>query len=454
MPTDEHKMQRSDVYFFASIFKIPVLKISPLHKDSNKSHGGGDKISSLQEINVALLQEAVVYFIDWESKNNILLTKENRLSCLPYNIEISRILQNILDKITKHSSFESVYKELLQEHKNTFFNQQELEKLKNTFVNSTRFQRNNEKLIVKINRFGHAMDPDRGILYFCAMLFGGQNITTKIIIHRERKIGKESHKTLFDVLSKNIVSKLYALLDCQIDSNQALKIFTTATGIMLDFEKVDSTHYIKISDENLEIFLQIYPSMTYKSLFLNATKLQLCDYKHDILCEITWNYEIIKKYLQSLYSIHSNTPLDIKPLSFKNAKEDIITYASCILLQKIGCKILAMSYPAAQGDKAIIIGQGRENRRIYLDIIAYKDSQKFFVLLQENKEKYNDLKDDVKKLNTIKKEYLPELHALLQKLGLIESKKENIILGLGAKYPKNMQYFDVDYIFSFDIDSK
>lgn len=43
---------------------------------------------------------------------------------------------------------------------------------------------------------------------------------------------------------------------------------------------------------------------------------------------------------------------------------------------------------------------------------------------------------------------------MLQKLGLIESKKENIILGLGAKYPKNMQYFDVDYIFSFDIDSK
>ena len=42
--TNDHKMQRSDVYFWASLFKIPVLKISPLCKDYSENHGGVIKL--------------------------------------------------------------------------------------------------------------------------------------------------------------------------------------------------------------------------------------------------------------------------------------------------------------------------------------------------------------------------------------------------------------------------
>lgn len=453
VPTDDHKMQRSDVYFFASMFKIPVLKISPFSKGSNTSHGGGDKISFLQEINIALQDNGIVYFIDWKDQNTILLTQEYRLSCIPYNKDIEDILRNIVIKIKKHKSFKSAYEELLQEHKKQFFNKQEIENLKKIFVNSTRFQRNRNEITIKVNRLGHAMDPDRGILYFCSMLFGRQNNTTKIIIHRESKVGKESYKALFCGLSKNILEKLHILIEAKtMDSQKALEIFTTATGITLEFDKIDSIHYT-ISDKNLIKFLQTYSSITYKSIFFTTTRLKLCDYKHKVLCEISWNYRIVQQYLQSLHATSHNMPLILTPLSCANAKEDIITYASCLLLQKIGAKILSVSYPAAQGDRAIIIGQGRTTKRIYLDIIAYTDSQKVFVLLQENKERYNDLQEDAKKLNDIKTRYTPELHTLLQKLHFIESTKSNIMLGLGAKYPKKTRYLDVDYIFSFDISS-
>lgn len=120
----------------------------------------------------------------------------------------------------------------------------------------------------------------------------------------------------------------------------------------------------------------------------------------------------------------------------------------------MGCEILAISYPDAQGDKAILIGNGRATKRIYLDIIAkFKDkTHKIFVLLQENKEKYADLKDDELKLLNLKDKYVANLSTLLNKLNFkYELKKQDIFLGLGSKYARNSVYFDVDYIIAFDI---
>lgn len=83
VPTDDHKMQRSDVYFWASLFQIPVLKIAPLLKNPIGKHGGGDKITLLQEINLTLKQKAVVYFIDWQSNKNYgLITHNEKPSCI------------------------------------------------------------------------------------------------------------------------------------------------------------------------------------------------------------------------------------------------------------------------------------------------------------------------------------------------------------------------------------
>ena len=39
---------------------------------------------------------------------------------------------------------------------------------------STRFLWQENNLKVKINRFGHAMDPDRGVLFFANMLLGSK----------------------------------------------------------------------------------------------------------------------------------------------------------------------------------------------------------------------------------------------------------------------------------------
>lgn len=164
VPTDDHKMQRSDVYFWASIFQVPVLKISPLNKDSLNNHGGGDKITLLQEINLSMKQGAIVYFIDWESTDSVLLANPNRLSCIAYNYKIYTLLFNLVSKLKQYSSFLQFYQTLLIEQRN-YADKQQLDSLKNIFTNSTRFQKKDDNLVVKINRFGHAMDPDRGFYF-------------------------------------------------------------------------------------------------------------------------------------------------------------------------------------------------------------------------------------------------------------------------------------------------
>lgn len=133
-------------------------------------------------------------------------------------------------------------------------------------------------------------------------------------------------------------------------------------------------------------FLENYNSITYKSIFINSSCLRLCDTYSNIICELSWNANVAKEYLLSLKG-GINNATTLYPLTMQNAKEDIITFASVVLLQKIGAKTLSVSYPGAQGDKAILIGNGRQTKRIYVDIIAHKDSKKCFVLLQEIKKR-------------------------------------------------------------------
>lgn len=255
-----------------------------------------------------------------------------------------------------------------------------------------------------------------------------------------------------------VLKQRLSLLAKPFSEKTALDIFKIATGITLDFTKITSKRY-KILDNDLKDFLQTYKSIVYKSIFLNSCRLQLCDYNHSVICEIEWSDKIIKDYLNSLKT-DIKTPLKLYPLSPIKAKEDIITYASVKLLEKIGCKILAVSYPDAQGDKAILIGQGRATKRIYLDIIvAISHSKqikplKIFVLLQENKAKYADLKDDENKLLDLKNNHFDSLEVLLEKLDFTHTlSKNDMYLGLGSKCSKKSTLLNVDYIFAFDIQS-
>lgn len=466
VPTDDHKMQRSDVYFWSAIYKVPILKIYPYNKGMAQQFGGGDKINDEIEIALAYNFGALFFPIQWETIENTdtLETKDNALSCIYYNHEITSTLAIIIDNFSKTDSYSNYYdslKNIYAKKYDLILKKYDKTKLCSIITNSNRFKWHSNSLITKINRFGHAMDPDRGILYFTNMLLGIKNCITEFQINRNCDFNSRGgYKSLFDGVSKekllcDYVKNIIETKNNIFDDNDALYIFEQALNIdgFNIFEKIDNHKYI-IADDKLNKFLKQCPSITAKCIFLLSSKLILTDINRNIICQISWNGDVIKEYFNSINSINY-TPIEIKQLTHEEAKEDIITFASVELYKKMNCKLIAVSYPGAQGDRCILNGEGRKVLREYIDIIAYQQNDdKIIVFLEECKENIINSTSDIKKLNNIinSKEKKQGLMKLLNKTSNIQ-KIDNINISLGAKLKQNMQPADVDYIFMFEIDN-
>ena len=169
VPTDDHKMQRSDVYFWSAVYKVAMMKIYPSSKGMSQDFGGGDKFTDDAEAIIAFQRGGLFYPIHWETIPNteILRTKENALSCIYYSIEIQDVLNDVFMSFTHEDSFKNFFEKLRDCYKAKnadLFGKWDNKKLKALISNSTRFRWLGDRLVSKINRFGHAMDPDRGVL--------------------------------------------------------------------------------------------------------------------------------------------------------------------------------------------------------------------------------------------------------------------------------------------------
>lgn len=468
VPTDDHKMQRSDVYFWSAVFKTPVMKISPSTKGMGQGFGGGSKFTDEYEVAVAYRAGACFYPIEWETPigKDVLPTKESALSCIYHSQEIKKVLCTLITEFNNSNSHNDYYCRIRNEYNKSYscvINSPKYKGkgLRDIISNSTRFQWCGDRLCVKINRFGHAMDPDRGVLYFVNMLIGFENTTTEIQVNRSTISGRGGYNSLFDALARKdtlikYVKNIYNNKNNIFTEKDAIYVFMHALNIekSLTIEKVSNKKY-RISDDALKQFLFNHPSMTAKSIFYLSSELRLTDTKRNPICSITWNKKSVDEYLKSVNTTNYRA-ISINPLSFEAAKEDIITFASVELYRRINIKLLAVSYPGAQGDRCILTGEGRSVLRTYVDIIAYngkKDNAAIF--LEECKDLLSKSISDVKKLNDIKDD--PQKYA---GLALLARKTEGITnisevyISVGAKATRNSQKLDVDYIFMFDLDSK
>lgn len=385
VPTDDHKMQRSDVCYWSAAFKVPMMKISPVSKGMEQAFGGGDKITDELEIALACKMNAVMYLIKWKNEvgKNILCVNDNALSCIYHSEEIKNILGKIIKHFINASLFEEYFNTLQNEYRKSnskIIAKYSTSDMKSVITESTRFHWYNDKLCVKINRFGHAMDPDRGVLYFANMLLGAENIITEIQVNRPNEFTcRGGYSSLFDALGRQALLKEYTQKIIKAGNiftdDNAIYIFKTALNIdsFLPFIKTGEHEYV-IKDEDLEEFLLNHHSITAKTIFFLSTELRLTDKNRDSICTIKWNIGPIKKFMNSVLDC-GFTITDIVPFSDIRAKEDIITFASVELYKRMHCSLLAVSYPGAQGDRCVLTGRGRNVLRTYIDIIAYKDSK-------------------------------------------------------------------------------
>lgn len=465
VPTDDHKMQRSDVYYWGAVYKTPIMKIYPLSKGMAQDFGGGDKITDADEIVLAKHHGAIFYPIQWHTipRSDVLDTKRNALSCIANNAEIKTVLSQLLKCFNDNSTIDSFYNGLLHNYDQRYSHilaQRNTNNIKSLISNSTRFHWDNDNLTVKINRFGHAMDPDRGVLFFVNMLVGAEHTVTEIQVNRDSDFNaRGGYSSLFDALSRknelsSYVKNLIHTQSNTFSDENALHIFVTALNLPTSlFTKVSNAKYT-IDDAKLYDFLIKHPSISIKSIFFLSTKLILTDQYRRTICSITWNAAPIEQYLNTLYEANY-TPLEISLLSHSAAKEDIVTYASVELYKKMQCDLLAVSYPGAQGDRCILSGgTGRKVLRTYVDIIAYQENAGITtVYLEECKDDISKSVDDAHKLNALIKdeEKLKGLSALYKKT-IGREAPLSLNIGIGAKYSSMPPAMDVDYIFMFRID--
>lgn len=466
VPTDDHKMQRSDVYYWSALFKVPMLKISPSTKGMGQNFGGGDRITNAQEQVLAYSRGAIFYPINWDSKNglDILPTKENALSCIPKNKNIAEIIALLINTFTDSSDYNTFYNALIKNYSTFYreiFSSTTICSIRENITDSTRFHWYGDKLCVKINRFGHAMDPDRGVLYFANMLVGAQNTIAEIQVNRPKDFAcRGGYNALFDALAKkkNLLSYVANIVEKQnnrFTDENAIYILTHALNIenALSFKKVGEHQYI-IEDDVLKKFLLTHSSIVSKTIFFLTTKLILTDKDRNTICAICWNESPIKEYLTHVNTCNY-TPTVINPLTIQEAKEDIITFASVELYKNLHCELLATSYPGAQGDRCILTGSGRTVLRTYVDIVAYKRTSKGIeVFLEECKDSFTKSASDVKKLNDIvkSKSKAEGLKLLFAKI-IQQDDIDEIYTSVAAKYSRTIPRFMVDYIFMFSLSS-
>ena len=442
VPTDDHIMQRSDVMYWSAKFKVPSLKISPLSKGMSNDHGGGDKITDAFEKRVALKNNAVYYTIKWkcDETTDVLLTNHDRLSCVPYSEELRNYFLKMIDHFVAADNHLTYFDKLFEDYKaeNTALKEiLSIDEVKAMFPTSTRFTWMHSGLMAKINRFGHAMDPDRGVIYYCNMMNGTDATFAEFQVERSSISGRGGYNSLFDMMTnKDEMIKYVSEHKSSFSTEDAKYVFFRGLGIDRFFKKINiEKNVIILDDAELLNYLRTASGFALKSIFILSKSIILTDKNRKIRLTIQYNRNVIDEYLKILNSFTYEVT-KIRQIESNDITEDIVTYASAHLLKTAGMKILAISYPGAQGDRCMLIGEGRNVNREYIDLIAYSEDQdnSINLTLHESKDKLVKSTQDIKKLNAIIES--DEQISSLKKLTLKIINKDSIAtinIGIGGK---------------------
>ena len=206
--TKDHELQRSDNYIAALKSNSIFIKISTLDKISS-AHGGDTKFNFIEPYSLFYKRYGIIHFhINWKTENNNseIVEKHKLYKSIPnklsYSEDIFKSLYNFIS--SKNFSLDSNWN---KEINNFYTNKTIIEwikKIKNykKFENIKDFNSSRTKwfdkipeinkkniLKIKINRMGHAMDPERGLLTYYSFLHvkSKDNIISKFIFDKKIK---------------------------------------------------------------------------------------------------------------------------------------------------------------------------------------------------------------------------------------------------------------------------
>ena len=448
--TKDHELQRFDNYIPLLYSDFIHVKISSDRKRSPVQIGGDTTYDG--DLPLALVYketDKVVYKYDWETKDGAVVTDEAYLSCPP---EIPAFTALLRRGVANHATNPSEWIRLTNEQDPSY--RERLEMLRQKSEDSiedvarlrssrTTFVRNHpatkrSSLVVKINRFGHAMDPERGILVYYGFVY--DSLVTKFVLSaRNTTWYRQSNNEvrIREYISEHGLRNTTDYLECfllgaTVPENMAAEIRQACSGSgSVAIDSIISRHYTRLSKPLRVIFS-----------FSNAITIH--DSKERTVLTLTFDrHPIVKRSTES----------PITPLGKFCWTEDVLTY--CIVhrvLKQNGLKVLSVSYPGAQGDRVMLVqrSRGRNQERKYIDVVMTLRHD--IVGLLENKDKAKKLEADVRDLQKYKSKYKEAVVDFARRYSDMDTTKP-LQVRIGAGFVRGKRGDDIKrYQFLLDLD--
>lgn len=396
--TEDHELQRFDGCLAAVYGKSLYIKISPFKK-SLSEHGGNINFDHIEPYALIYKKFKILSFhFEWPLKDNFFVDRDIDYPSCPttlnnFNFLLEKVISGVISDYEQIKN-NGISDYVLDKIKESAFLMQWIEKIKNYKLlndfdkfNSSRLKWDRDKkiFIFKFNRMGHSMDPERGMIWYYRLRYN-KRIDSRMIFPTTGDSVFKKYKL------KNNQDYLNAFIDGSgINKGGIFTKFLIENKYLVNDKlvknEINITNFLK---EN--IYLLNKPIF---AIFFNSEKFLLQDKEEKNRIIFFRDNKVVLDRKDNIYSKNI-----IKLRDFFS--EDDVTYiVSHQILKKNGFNIISLSYPGAQGDRAILPenGSGRKQKREYIDIIAsYGDE---FINIGESKGKFSPskVKEDIEKLS-------------------------------------------------------
>ena len=468
--TEDHELQRAIVGIAAYLSDIIHLKISG-EKKSPRAHGG-KVVEKLPLIIAKAFREAFNYdgyiIAEWPTvpSNPYVLQRDKErlcLSCPPMRTlklakcvirkavassienfdEITSGAKDVVKVVMESLASEDIFQgfeEALDEVDGVDYFKREWQKRTKYAGRKARVFVSGNQVVVKINRFSHAADPDRGVLIFASML--SEKISNKPTIYARYTVNG----------SPKTPQELFKMFISQASEegipDEFLKKLKQYCGKVSNYGAIDITQ-LWTNSRNIWMRNKVLTALSVFSdgLIIHAKNMEWRDRNQSLW--MIWDrqnivlgrHKNLEQALREMYGFKKyGKPLVL--LEASSITEDEVTY---VVVHKIlrlnNFELVSVSFPGAQGDAAILPKEktGRKRPRIYVDIIAWlppEDSQPSSeLLLEENKKspQRRELDNAVKRLRKLREQpdHLEALKDTLCRLGYKNRTISKIYIGVG-----------------------
>lgn len=473
--TEDHELQRTYGAIAAHLAGAYYLKLAG-EKESEKEFGGAAyNPYSTPKIFIDKVGYEGYIIAKWETEkgNSYTLQRNKNYPSCPPDIAIftdtiqqavsafiktpAKWFENSLNGLKKQTSYKkyrkmvdvaSGAKELLDSWKTR----------RDSNLNKLRYFVQPKMIGAKINRFSHAMDPDRGILTFISFLFSEERNVLGIyalVRPRGNNLMKQDMNTI-----KQMQDKLANALEMDkgglpewlvVEFKKAAKQAKKLDDVF-DFQPVWEKHKKDITESKVVMTL---------AYFLDGIR-----FNHNGITLVWDKRKLVNTNRRDFipaFAKHFGFAKYVKPTPISEVcsevDEDEVTYAIVhrVLIPN-GFKIVSVSYPGSQGSGAVLPNPelGKAQPREYPDVIAMPPTgTNIDVVLNESKGMFAEaaVNKDVEKILRYKNDitYKAALKETLVVAQVIDSKKQlkNIVVGVSFGLNKEISWHpgNVDFVF-------